>query len=239
MANENTTNAGNGEPQNSGNSAAATSGTSSTATDDKSTTSTGSANSEKTETDDEFDGLSAKELRRLLSEAQSGRKTLDSELKEIRSKLEERERAERTDLENYKADTEKLQAENAELKKALETTAITNAILNNRKFQFHDATDVLNNLKITELKVDAKTGQVEGIDLELARVAKEKPFLVLNSAKDDKVEKSQNNGSGKQNQNSSPNGPTGFQPGQGGGSGNGMQETRTSLLSKYPILQNR
>ena len=238
MANENTTNAGNGEPQNSGNSATSTSGTSSIATDDKSTASTGSANSEKTETDDEFDGLSAKELRRLLSEAQSGRKTLDSELKEIRSKLEERERAERTDLENYKADTEKLQAENAELKKALETTAITNAILNNRKFQFHDATDVLNNLKITELKVDTKTGQVEGIDLELARVAKEKPFLVLNSAKDDKVEKVQNNGSTKQNQNSSPSGPTGFQPGQGGGSGNGVQETRASLLSKYPILQN-
>ena len=47
MANENTTNAGNGEPQNSGNSATSTSGTSSTATDDKSTASTGSANSEK------------------------------------------------------------------------------------------------------------------------------------------------------------------------------------------------
>ena len=41
---------------------------------------------------------------------------------------------------------------------------------------------------------------------------------MLNSAKDDKVEKVQNNGSTKQNQNSSPSGPTGFQPGQGGGS---------------------
>ena len=238
MKDETTTAGAVGTPQDTGATSGSDSTTSNSSASDKASNVAGATDSEKATADDEFDGLTAKELRRLLSESQNGKKVLDSELAQIKGKLEERERKERTELENYKADVDKLTAENAELKQALETTAITNAILNNRKFQFHDATDVLNNLKITELKVDTKTGQVEGIDLELARVAKEKPFLVLNSAKDDKVEKVQNNGSTKQNQNSSPSGPTGFQPGQGGGSGNGVQETRASLLSKYPILQN-
>lgn len=239
MANETTTASAVGTPQDTGATSGSDSSASNNATGDKASSVAGSTDSEKTTSEDEYDGLSAKELRRLLSESQNGKKTLDSELAQIKGKLEERERKERTELENYKADVDKLAAENAELKQALETTSITNAILNNKKFQFHDAVDVLNNLKMSELKVDTKTGQVEGIDLELARVAKEKPFLVLNSAKDDKVEKSQSNGSTKQNQNSGANGPTGFQPGQGGSSGNGVQESRNSLLNKYPILQNR
>ena len=104
----------------------------------------------------------------------------------------------------------------AELKKALETTVITNAILNNRKFQFHDATDVLNNLKISELKrLTLRPARLRESTWNLRVSLRKKPFLVLNSAKDDKVEKVQNNGSTKQNQNSTPSGPTGFQPGQG------------------------
>ena len=240
MANEATTTAPTGAAQDSGNSAGSQSGASTTQVDPKVTTSTGDANTSENESDDEYDGLTAKELKRLLSETQIGKKSLDSELAEIKGKLEEKERKERTDLENFKADNEKLQNENNELKAALETTAIVNSILNNKKFTFHDATDVLNNLKRTELTIDAKTGKVEGIDLELARVAKDKPFLVVRSAKDESNNQDQNNGSSpKQNQKTNSGGPTGFQPGQGGSSGNVVQEQRSSLLNKYPILANR
>jgi hypothetical protein len=206
---------------------------------DSATASTSAANTSNTDEDDEFDGLSAKELKRLLAETQIGKKSLDSELAEIKGKLDERERKERSDLENYKADVEKLQIENKELKNALETTAIINAILANKKFQFHDATIVAQNLKHDGLTVDVKTGRVEGIESELARVAKEMDFLVVSSTKDDSKTKDQETGSNKQSQKVGSSGPTGFQPGQGGGSGNGVQEQRNSLLSKYPILANR
>jgi hypothetical protein len=207
--------------------------------DDKNASGTGAASSSETEDDDEYEGLTAKELKRLLSETTSGKKSLDSELATIKGKLDERERKERTDLENYKADVEKLQAENKELKDALENTAVINAILANKMYQFHDSTIVAQNLKGSELTVDVKTGRVEGIESELARVAKDMPFLVVSSVKDEGKTKDQNSGSIKQDQKNGSAGPTGFQPGQGGGSGNGIQEQRSSLLSKYPILQNR
>ena len=238
MANEIKTAPTNG-PEGTGASTTTQSNTGSNSADSGTATNTGSANTSNNDEDDEFDGLTAKELKRLLAESQSGKKTLDSELAEIKGKLDERERKERSDLENYKSDVEKLQAENKDLKNALETTAIINAILANKKFQFHDATIVAQNLKHDTLTVDVKTGRVEGIESELARVAKEMDFLVVSSTKDETKTKDQETGSNKQNQKVGSNGPTGFQPGQGGGSGNGIQEQRNSLLSKYPILANR
>lgn len=209
----------------------------------------GNSNSNSSSQDDEEDeddddtpygNMSAKELRRELERANKDGKKTAADLETAQTALKEKERAEMDEIDKYKADLKAVTEERDDLARSFESQVILNQILLNKDYEFHDANDVTFFINRKELKIDTKTGEVDGLKEELKRVAKDKPHLVLKS----KVKNDDNkNNNGNQNNNGDQqnrqNGASGFQPGQGGGNGNSDKDVRSGLTKKYSSLANR
>jgi hypothetical protein len=178
--------------------------------------------------DDEFSGLSAADLRRRLKEETGKTKTLETERDSFKSKVDESERAQRTKEENLENDLRAAQTENEELRSVNDSLAIINGILTESAYTWHDVNLVAKELDSSVVKVD-KSGKVEGLKKDLQRLAKDKPFLLKGT---------QNNGGSN---GGNTNGPTGFQPGQGGahGGNNAQKANAAELAKKFPALASR
>ena len=193
-------------------------------------------NSGDTDDDDPYAGLSAKELKRLLSDSETKRNSAEAERDSMKSaqttaeraKLDENDRlkAEKTDDTNT---INTLRATNAKL-------AITNAIGNDERFEWHNTNLVADQLNREIVKVDDE-GNVTGLAKELARVAKDHPFLLKEKKQQDNSQQQQNNQ--QQQQNGVGNGVTGFQPGQGGSNSGNLDQNAAELAKKYPALASR
>jgi hypothetical protein len=170
---------------------------------------------------DQYEGLSNKELRRILRDSESGKTKAEKERDAAKSKLDEQERAKLTKeqaLEKDLADEREARKNDRAL---IERLAIIGAIRDESKYTWHDPNIVYDQLNKEIVKVNEK-GDVEGITKELARIAKDHPYLMKTKE-------------GQQGQ-----GPTGFQPGQGGANSGGNQPpVATELVQKYPALASR
>jgi hypothetical protein len=186
--------------------------------------------------DDPYKGLSAKELKRLLSDSEGKRKTAeterdsakDAQTKADRAKMDENDRlkAEKTDDANK---IEELRAANAKL-------ALIGAIRDDSRFEWHNPEIVAQQFKPDEVTV-SDDGKVEGIAKALTRVAKENDYLL--KAKADSKNNQQQQQNNQQQQNGGGN-VTGFQPGQGGASNGGNVDPNVSaLVEKMPALASR
>jgi len=87
---------------------------------------------------------------------------------------EGQEEAERTATErdDYKAKYEKLL-------EFVETSYIDTAIMKNKKYDWHDVEAVRSFLNKDNIRLDMDTGEIEGLDLELKRIASEKKYLLV------------------------------------------------------------
>lgn len=185
------------------------------------------ANANDEEDDDEYKEYSPRELRRLARDLSARAKTAEGERDSFKSKVDESERKTRTNEENLKTDLDNANAAITKLRAVNAKLAIINAINGDSKFQWHSPEMVAQQLNSEIVKVD-EDGNVEGIAKELARVAKDHPFLLKKQA-------GQSNNAGQP-----PSGPTGFQPGQGGATQGGSSEPNNQeLLNKYPALASR
>ncbi|QNJ59223.1 scaffolding protein [Mycobacterium phage MrMiyagi] len=192
------------------------------------------ANSSNTDDDDPYAGLSAKELKRLLSDTEAKRISAESERDSVKGKLTEKERQEMDEIDRLKAEKEEhtttietLRATNAKL-------ALLNAIGNDSRFTWHNTDLVADQLNREIVKVDDR-GNVSGLQKELARVAKDHPYLL-------KTEEQQGNSQQQNNQQQQQNSlgvVTGFQPGQGGSNSGSLDQNAQELAKKYPALANR
>jgi hypothetical protein len=179
------------------------------------------------EDDDPYAGLSAKELRRLLADTDSKANQSEKDRKALQDKLDEHERAKLSEDQKNKLDLDKEREANSVLRATNARLSITQAILLDKRFDWHNPEIVAQQLNPEIVKVD-DNGKVSGIEKELARVAKDHDYLL--------VKKRQQ----QQNNDSNNNGPTGFQPGQGGANqGGSLPPNAKELVKNYPALANR
>lgn len=177
--------------------------------------------------DDPYSGLSAKELRRLLRDTEMSKSATESAKAELEKKIKDAEDAQLSKEQKLEKDvTERdsvintLRATNAKL-------AIINAINQDSRFEWYNPEIVAQQLSSAVVKV-GDDGKVEGITKELARIAKDHNYLLKTKGTQ------QNNG-----QQSNDQGPTGFQPAQGGANQGGTLSNASELAKSYPALANR
>ena len=189
----------------------------------------GARDSGDSEDDDEYKDLTPRELRRIARDLANKAKTIESERDSFKTKVDEQERKTRTNEENLQKDLEAERSANAALRAINAKLAILGAIRDDSRYEWHDPEMVAQQLNPDVVKVDAD-GRVENLKKELDRVAKDHEFLLK--------KKSAANTQGKQP--NSGNGPTGFQPGQGGANNNGAGQPDLKELAKsYPALAGR
>lgn len=171
----------------------------------------------------------ARRLRDTSKEAAQRRRDNREQKKEIdrlKLDLEEREKKDKSDLENYKADSEKKQDRINKMEKVLQTNILETAILKDSKFTWHDVTVLRAALDMGEIEVDVESGTVDGLSDELKRVAREKPFLLKGAKKDD----------GDGDQKDKKNGSSGNNPGGAGDRSKEQQVAeRERLVQKYKL----
>lgn len=182
--------------------------------------------------DDPYNGLSAKELRRILKDTESSKAATESAKSELEKRIKESEDAQLSKEQKLEKDVVERDSLINTLKATNAKLAIMNAINQDSRFQWHDAEIVAQQLNSSIVKVN-DDGKVEGIAKELARVAKDHEYLLKNK------ETQQDSQNGRQSP-SNDQGPTGFQPGQGGANQGGQLPTNVAELAKtFPALANR
>lgn len=179
--------------------------------------------------EEDLSGLTTRELRRLYKDAIKNKKITNSELEELRTKVEAQERAESSDLENAQRDIDKLTKERDKFKKIVGDNAVIMGILTYTKFTFHDPRIVANLVNAEEISIDYETGKVDGLEAELARIAKDKDFLVKSAAKERDSKRNETGSSGS----------TGSKPGQGVSTKVNVNQEKADLVARYPALAGR
>ena len=181
------------------------------------------------DSDDPYKGLSNKELKRLLKDAEEKGTTVEQELKTLRDKQAEEERKKLSKEQALEKDLTDERAANVNLRSALNRQAIINAINSDKRYEWNSAEIVAQQLNSEKVKVD-DNGKVSGIEKELARIASDESLKFL-----------LRHGNSNNNDEQQNNGPTGFQPGQGGAnsSGNGIPENAQELAKIMPALNSR
>lgn len=180
--------------------------------------------------DGDFKDLTPRELRRIARDLAEKAKSIESERDSFKAKVDEQERKTRTNEENLQKDLELERQSNASLRATNARLAILGAIRDDSRYEWHDAEMVAQQLNPEIVRV-SENGSVEGLRKELDRIAKEHEFLLKRSA----GSKGRQQDTGRQ-----PNGPTGFQPGQGGANNNGVGGPDIKELAKsYPALVSR
>lgn len=181
--------------------------------------------------DDEFFHLSEAELKALAKESARKLKEAEKEKKKAQELIEAEERKKNDEATNLRKDLEKAQGENATLRATVAKQAIEAAIRDDDRWAWHDVEMVAS--LATKLNADitvSDDGKVEGLKATLPKIAKQHPFLV----------KSSKDSNGNQGDSRNGDGPTGFQPGQGGTSGGSGSEIDTKALAEnYPVLADR
>jgi hypothetical protein len=160
---------------------------------------------------------------------------LKSELTSAQEQLEALQRTQRTAEENQRRDMDRLKKLEAEFDSFKKNTFLELAIGKETKYDWHPNAlgDVRNSIDFTKVVFsELKDGQmtVEGLDLELKRIAQEKPYLLKPKAEGQSGGRSKDQGS----QGNSPQGtmPSGAHP---YGSSTGGKTADTDLLKKYKI----
>ena len=187
---------------------------------------------QESDEDDPYKGLTTKELKRLLKDAEGKAEEGDTARKALQDKLDEDERKKRTKEENLTKDVEARDETIATLRKSLAAQSIINAINENKQYEWNSAGIVAQQLDPNKVKVD-DSGKVTGLEKELARIAGDENLKFLQVHGD--------SGKQQQQQQQSNTGSTGFQPGQGGASsnGSGIPENAASLAKLMPALNSR
>ncbi len=184
--------------------------------------------------DDKLKGVKDEKDRRIIelaNEAASRRRKareLRIENEALKKAAAEKDREKNGEDENLKQDLETATQRISKYEKVMSKNLIETAILKDSSLQFHDIDTVISALNHDDIDIDLEEGTIEGLTSELKRVAKEKPFLVKSSKKED--DKGSSRGS---------KGSSGNNPGGAGGSKNDKAAQRAELLKKYPHLANR
>jgi hypothetical protein len=200
----------------------------------------GNQNNQSTDDDDDdpYKGLTAKELKKLLSDAENDNTKTAAELQQLRDAQTAAERKKNDENTNLKADVASRDKTIAQLRSALAEQAITGGIRDDKRFEWHNPKVVAQQFNSGEVTVD-DDGKVTGLTKALARIAKDESCKFMLAKDNTQQQDDQNNQNNNQQQQN--NGPSGFQPGQGGSnsSGSGITENYDELVKIMPALRTR
>lgn len=113
-----------------------------------------------------------------LDEERAARIQLQREHDEAAERMAEaaREYADESDRVVQERDSYKQKYE--KLKELMSTSYLDNAILRQTKFDFHDTEAVRAFLDQSKIRLDLDTGKIDGLEEQLRKIAKERPYLV-------------------------------------------------------------
>jgi hypothetical protein len=192
-----------------------------------------SENSQNSDEDDPYAGLTARELKRLLKDAEANNTTVAQELKQLQEEKRQAEEAKLSAEEKKDRRISELESQVNSLRTTLVKQAIINAINENKTYEWNSAAIVAQQLDSSKIKVD-DNGKVTGLEKELARIANDPNLNFLLRQKNTDENNQQSNNAQQQQ------GPTGFQPGQGGArNGNGIPNNAQELAKLIPALNSR
>lgn len=114
-----------------------------------------------------------------LKEAEKKRKETERELAQARSAIEQHARAQNTEVENMKADYQKMQERVEAFEDFKYTTFLQMAIMRDSRYQWQDGAveDVMAACDPDVVKIDDE-GNIEGLDDALKQIAEKKPYLL-------------------------------------------------------------
>lgn len=93
------------------------------------------------------------------------------------------------------AERDEIQTKYDSLKTIAENKLLAWSIGSETKYQWNDINDVKAFIKPEEINTNLETGEIEGLDLALKRIAKEKPYLLKKKSNDDSDSKRPPSGS--------------------------------------------
>lgn len=82
-------------------------------------------------------------------------------------------------------DRDRLKGENDKLREMMDDNLLEWAIGRNKKYEWENVDDVQAFIKTDSISIDLDNKKVDGLDLELKRIAKEKPYLLKKKEKED------------------------------------------------------
>lgn len=194
--------------------------------------SSGQRSSDDDDDYDEYKGLSARELRRLIREKEERAKTAEQERDAAKNRLTEEERKKLAKEERLELESREKDSTIETLRATVAKQAIINGILSDRRYEWHNPEIVAQQLNSEVVKV-SDDGKVENLGKELKRIANDESLKFL-LAKDNTKQQQQQQNSGQQQ-------ASGLQPGQGGANGNGADVSPNiqQLAEIMPALRNR
>jgi hypothetical protein len=165
------------------------------------------------------------------------RDTAKGELAALQQEKAEREEADaaavaatRSKEENQEAQIKELTESNESYQRVNESNLVKIAILEESKYTWHDTDLISKMIDKSALKIDAKKGTVEGVTDELKRIAKESPFLLKGTKKDQQENSGGESGAGL------PGQPSGGTPG-GSRDANAQANKRAAMVARFgPVL---
>jgi hypothetical protein len=121
----------------------------------------------------------AKEVEERLTKAEQAAKEADKRAKDAEKKLQEKEREGMEDFQRTEAERDDFKDKYEKLLKIVETSYLDTAIMKAKGLKFRDPEGVRAFLDHESISVDLDTGDIKGLDNELKRIAKDKPYLLV------------------------------------------------------------
>ncbi|QHB37432.1 hypothetical protein SEA_AIKOY__25 [Mycobacterium phage Aikoy] len=130
----------------------------------------------------------AREAQEKMEQAEQKRKEAEKRAADAEKKLQEKDREGLEEHELLAADHEDLKARYDKLLKFVETSALDSSILRissaktkdgQSKYEWYDVEAVRAFIDMDAIKLDLDTGEVEGLDRQLAEIAKKRPYLLV------------------------------------------------------------
>lgn len=104
------------------------------------------------------------------------------ELKRIQDEAKAAENAKKPETDRLQSTVAEQAATIEALEKRVSASVLRSAIMEHDKFTWHDIGSVLHEINFEDLDIDTEAGAVDGLEDELKRIAKAKPFLVKKRA---------------------------------------------------------
>ena len=113
-----------------------------------------------------------------LDEERAARIQLQRERDEAAEKMQEAAREYADDSDRVVQERDSYKQKYEKLKELMSTSYLDNAIMRQEKFAFHDSEAVRAVLDQSKIRLDLDTGKIDGLEEQLRKIAKERPYLV-------------------------------------------------------------
>lgn len=198
-------------------------------------------NRRKTEDDDDedpddLDGIEDPKERRIAELSRENarrRRERNAERKEkeaLAARIAELEKTGKSAEDQIKTEAETLKSENARLQKLMSKSTLRTAISSNDTYKWYNIDDAIRELNMEDLDIDIEHGEVDGLEAQLKKIAKNKPYLLKKSEQQD-----EDNASGG-NQKPGGFGRTGINPSGSQRQKSSQLTQREALIKKYRVL---